>query len=108
MKLAKKNDIIIIAVVALIASGLAAWFLIKNAGAEKGAYAEIYYKSRLVERIHLTSAGEREFSVEEVPDVVFKIYDDGSIGFIKSDCPDKVCINSGRLSKRSFRRLPAK
>lgn len=99
MKLAKKNDIIIIAVIALIAVGLAAWILIKNAGAEKGTYAEIYYKSILVERIDLTSAGEREFSVQEVPNVVFKIYDDGSIAFIKSDCPDKVCINSGRLSK---------
>lgn len=99
MKLAKKSDIKIIAVIALIAAGLAVWFLIKNAGAEKGKYAEIYYKSRLVERIDLAAAAEGEFSVDEVPDVVFRIYEDGSIAFIRSDCPDKICINSGKLSK---------
>ncbi len=30
--------------------------------------------------------------------VVFHQYEDGSIGFESSDCPDKVCIRSGKLS----------
>lgn len=99
MKFAKKTDILIIAAICLLAAGIVLWMSFKQSNAENGAYAEIYYKSELIERIALASAQEESFSLPEAPEVVFRIYDDGSIAFIQSDCPDKVCINSGKLSR---------
>lgn len=95
MKYARKMDLIIIAVVAI--SALVFWFLNKYFFAEKGVYAEIYHDSALVYRIALSTAEEGSFSIPGEPHVVFQRYADGSIAFIKSDCPDKVCIRSGRL-----------
>ncbi|HBL84616.1 MAG: hypothetical protein A2Y17_10805 [Clostridiales bacterium GWF2_38_85] len=95
MKLAKKTDIIIIALIILF--GIAFWFLYNNIFSTKGAVAEIYCKSELVRTVDLTEGKEYSFSIPEEPDVVFTVYADGSIAFTESDCPDKVCINTGRL-----------
>ena len=95
MRYLKKADIVLI-VVLLLSAPL---FLILNRhfAAEKGVYAEIYHNSVLVYRIKLSTAKEASFSIPGVPKVVFHQYADGSIAFIKSDCPDKICIRSGRL-----------
>lgn len=90
-------DIIIIIVIVSI--GLVFWLLNNYVFAEPGTFAEIYYRSELVERVDLTSAMERRFSVDQTPNVVFYLYGDGSIAFIESDCPDKICVLSGKLSR---------
>lgn len=95
MKYARKSDLIIIAAVALLA--LAFFILNKYFFAQKGVYAEIYRDSTLVHRVELLTTNEGIFSVPGEPDVVFQLYADESIAFIESDCPDKVCIRSGRL-----------
>lgn len=95
MKYMRKGDLIIIgavAVMALVFLLLNKYFFVKD-----GVYAEIYHDSALVYRINLSTAEEGSFSIPEEPDVVFQIYADGSIAFSKSDCPDKICIRSGRL-----------
>ena len=94
MKFARKRDILIIAAIA--AAGLLLWVLLRGAFAKPGAYAEIYYRSELVETIPLEGA-EENFSIDTLPHVVFHRYADGTIAFIESDCPDKVCIHAGRL-----------
>lgn len=95
MKYMRKADLIIIAAVILVAL----LFLVLNKFffTEKGVYAEIYHDSVLVERIELSKAEAGSFSISGKPDVVFQLYADGSIAFIQSDCPDKVCIRSGKL-----------
>ncbi|TCL63316.1 hypothetical protein EDC14_102134 [Hydrogenispora ethanolica] len=95
MKYMRKADIVLIA--ALVVSAPVFWFLNRHFAAEKGVYAEIYHDSVLVYRIKLSTAKEGSFSIPGEPDVVFHQYADGSIAFIKSDCPDKICIRSGRL-----------
>ena len=95
MKFAKKMDIVIIAFIAVLALGLL--FLNKYFFTEKGEYAEIYHDSTLVYKIKLSDAPKGSFSIPGKPDVVFQHNADGSIAFIKSDCPDKICIRSGRL-----------
>lgn len=95
MKYVRKADLIIIAVVAVLA--LVFWFLNRFFLAEKGVYAEVYHDSELVSRIELSTAKAGSFSIPGEPDVVFQLYADKSIAFVESDCPDKVCIRSGRL-----------
>ncbi len=41
---------------------------------------------------------EQWFSIEQNPNVIFHLFEDGSIRFEESDCPRKLCIRSGRLN----------
>jgi len=89
----KKKDIIIVCVII----GLALIFLLINRVffQNKGeTYCEIYVDGELVETTELNK--NREFTVDEVPAITFEVKDQ-SIAFIHSDCPDKVCIQSGYL-----------
>ncbi|MCE5236322.1 MAG: NusG domain II-containing protein [Clostridiaceae bacterium] len=95
MKFARKRDLLFIGAVAAI--GVLLWVLLNGAVGKAGAYAEIYYRSRLVKTVALTENREESFSLAELPDVVFHLYGDGSIAFVESDCPDKICIRAGRL-----------
>ncbi len=95
MKYMRKADIVLIAV--LVVAALMFFFLNRYFLAEKGVYAEIYHDSVLVYRIKLSTAKEGSLSIPGQPKVVFHQYADGSIAFTKSDCPDKICIRSGRL-----------
>lgn len=95
MKFARRTDIIIIVTVA--AAALLFWILYSNVFGKSGTYAEIYYRTERVKTVDLAQGKEDTFSVEQVPSVVFHLYADGSIAFTESDCPDKVCIKSGRL-----------
>lgn len=96
MKFAKKKDFIIAAVI--IVSAVILWIFTSGALSKKdGTRAEIYYDSELVKTVELTEGETYEFSIEQLPHVVFRVYEDGSIAFAESDCPDKVCVNTGRL-----------
>lgn len=97
MKFAKKSDIFLILALILIITMFYAIF--KTGNTQPAKYAEIYYKSELVKKIDLTESRDYTFSVSEKPNVVFHVYTNGSICFERSDCPDKVCVNSGSLSK---------
>lgn len=95
MKFARKRDVLIIA-----GGAVAALLLLVasyDAAAKPGAYAEIYYRSELAATIALEEGKEESFSIEGLPQVVFHRYADGSIAFVESDCPDKVCIHTGKL-----------
>ncbi len=94
-KLFRKADLIIIAVI-IAAAGLF-WVVYNSIFSGKAAKAEIYYYSELVETVELVVGQERIFSVAQEEDVVFLLDEEGNIQFIQSDCPDKVCINAGKL-----------
>jgi hypothetical protein len=96
MRFARKTDIILIA--ALVLAAILSWTLFTDVLGKAGASAEIYYRTELVKKVDLTSGEEETFSIPQEPDVVFHLYGDGSIAFVRSDCPDKVCVNSGKLS----------
>ena len=82
----------------LVALSLAGWFIYRASAAEKPAKAEIYFESELVSTVALNMGEDKTFSIPQHEDVVFHLHVDGSIAFEQSDCPDKVCINAGRLS----------
>lgn len=96
MKFFKKTDIIIVLILILLSA--LCYFGYKHFSEKKSAIAEIYYKTELVKVIDLTTATDTTFTVPENEDVVFKTFSDGSICFYESDCPDKICIHSGKLS----------
>ncbi len=95
MEWMKKRDVFII-IGLLILAGVV--FVIYNQFTKNQlAKAEIYYESELVKTISLKHAKDETFTLPQDDHVVFHLFSDGSICFEESDCPDKVCIRSGRL-----------
>lgn len=91
----KSTDLIFIA--AIIAAAIAIWYvygLIYGGGAVK---AEIYYNNELIETVGLESGHARTFSIPQKPEIVFQVDNNGEISFMKSDCPDKICVKTGKL-----------
>ncbi len=95
MKFAGKRDILLIG--AVVACGVLVWLFLSGAFGKAGSYAEVYYKSELVETVALNTGEDKSFSIGQLPNVIFHLYADGNIAFVESDCPDKVCIRAGKL-----------
>ncbi|QAT49276.1 NusG domain II-containing protein [Caproiciproducens sp. NJN-50] len=95
MKFIKKTDFIILLVLLVVCSS--GWLFYQKEYGSKAAVAEIYYESELVETVDLTKGIDRRFSIPQNKHVIFHQYGDGSICFEESNCPDKICIKSGRL-----------
>jgi hypothetical protein len=95
MKFFKRSDLIIIATI--IAVSALTWGIYHTVSAKDRVAAEIYYNSKLVETVDLSAGEDRTFSIPQHKNVEFHLYPDGSIAFVKSDCPDKVCIHAGKL-----------
>ncbi len=106
MKFFKKTDIAIICGILILAAVL--YFVYLQSNKDTVVEARIYYENKLVDVVSLDGGNEYDFSVDGHEDVVFHVYADGSIAFIHSDCPDKVCINAGKqkLSGQSAACLP--
>lgn len=96
MKFTNKKEILIIIIIVLI-SALIYGVRLKSSQ-QCGKKAEIYYGQKLVMTVDLDRKEERTFSLPQNEHVIFHLYKDGSICFEESDCPDKICIHSGRLS----------
>ena len=95
MKFFKRSDIIIIAAIILISA--VSWGIYHFIFAEDQVRAEIYYYSELIETVELSSGEDKTFSIPQDKNVIFHQFQDGSIAFVESDCPDKVCIHAGKL-----------
>ncbi|XOQ43888.1 MAG: NusG-II domain-containing protein [Clostridium sp.] len=95
MKFIKKTDFLILLGVLIFSA--AGWLYYQHQSSSTGTVAEIYYKSELVKTVDLTEKIDRTFSIPQNENVVFHQFSDGSICFEESDCPDKICIKTGRL-----------
>jgi len=93
----KKSDLIVI--FSLLAVAAAVFFAFQGSASGIPAKAEIYYGSELVKTVVLTDPKPERFTIPQDENVVFEVYGDGSICFSESDCPDKICVKTGRLSK---------
>ncbi len=74
----------------ILVSGICAYFAFVSGS--NGAYAEILWENKVIERVDLSE--NKEFSVNGFENVIFKV-EDGAIAFMSSDCPDKICVNTG-------------
>ena len=95
MKFFKKTDIIIVISLLIVSAVFIKIYGYING--EKPSIAEIYYESQLVETIDLETKMNTTFSIPQEEHIIFSV-EDGTIRFEESDCPDKVCIRTGRLS----------
>lgn len=95
MKFFRKTDVKVIVALLAVSIILLSYnhFFTKDGEAK----AEIYLESELVKTVSLSEHKDTTFSIEGKPAVIFHLYEDDSIAFVESDCPDKVCIHSGRL-----------
>ncbi len=90
MKLIKKADIILIAVVLLL---VLLWFLLTPE--TENTLAVITVDGKAYKTIDLKSAKGEEIQVGNM-----LIYaDNGEIWVLHSDCPDKLCENTGKIKR---------
>ena len=97
LKYFKKYDLFIILFIFIIS--FLSWFFYQYFMPDEPPKAEIYYYSKLVKTVDLGKGTERFFSIEENPNVVFHLFEDGGICFEESDCPHKLCVKTGKLSR---------
>ncbi|HWQ78019.1 MAG TPA: NusG domain II-containing protein [Anaerovoracaceae bacterium] len=93
MKFFKRTDILVI--IGILVVSAASWGVYSHVADDRGVKAEIYYYNDLVETVDLNGE-ERSFSIPQDENVILHLYQDGSIAFVESDCPDKVCIHAGK------------
>lgn len=63
-------------------------------------YAEITVEGKLYKKILLSAhRGEKQFKIQTEDGYNLVIVKDDSIAIIEADCPDKVCIKPGFISK---------
>lgn len=97
MKFFKRTDIIIIACIIIISGALMGIYRYNMS--EDDVKAEIYYYNDLINTVDLSQGQERVFTIPQSENILLQVYEDGSIAFIESDCPDKICIRTGKISE---------
>ncbi len=92
MKLAKGHDIIIV-IIALAVFVLMALLM----RSEPGEIAVLEYNGEQIARLKLS--GEQQlFVLPDNPNVVLSYGEEGAF-FVDSDCPDRVCVNTGMIHR---------
>jgi hypothetical protein len=91
-----RYDLIIVVVVLIIAVAIAGLFHLQNSDSPY-ARAHIIYQGQLIKSVNLEDEYQT-FSVLQLPQVEFSLSKDG-VAFVNSDCPDQVCVNTGKISQ---------
>lgn len=89
------RELIIIAVILLL--GVTAFILLFSLKND-GTTAIISVDGKSVAEIELTVSQNKTFSVSEAENITFEV-NNGRIRVVDSDCPDKICCNTGFISK---------
>ncbi|HHX20048.1 MAG TPA: NusG domain II-containing protein [Clostridiaceae bacterium] len=85
--------------VALVAVALILYFVTWSTRNSSELVAKIYYDGQLIEVVELNSGTERDFQFDVEPSITIRQFADKSIAFMSSDCPDRICIKSGRIRR---------
>ncbi len=94
----KKNDLILIFLVAAIAVGALIWMQAsKEPEADRWAVIESY--GELVEVIPITESTEREIRIGDEAVYNLVIISQGEVNMIESDCPDQICVETKSASE---------
>lgn len=93
----RPTDLLVVGLILLVA--LVLFFVVGNLNKSEVKEAHIFHENELIDVLPLTWEEERDIVYEQQPKITLHLYQDGSIAFVESSCPDKVCINSGILSE---------
>ena len=88
-------EISIILLIVFLCAGIFAWQKLQQTPA---LYAEIYHNDQLVEKISLADVEDGVLTLDEEGKVHAEIQNH-QIRFYQVDCPDKICEDTGWLSK---------
>ena len=95
-----KRKTVCILIVVLIVFGALLGLLFIKGGKIAGSVACIYSNGKLIKTIELKSEDDYTFEVKSENGGVNTIQvKDGKIGVISADCPDKICVNTGKITK---------
>ena len=96
-KVRLKRDIILVLSMVIIA---AAAFLIINFAVKKdGSYAVIKVDGKVIKTLDLNS-GETTIEVNGYQGGVNKVViNDGKVSMTEADCPDELCVKTGKISR---------
>ena len=94
LKLINKFDLVIIAVSSVLAVVL---MFVFNSGKQAGRYAEVYLANELVVKIDLQNKEERLIKIKD--NLIIKVFNDGCVAVVESDCPDKICLKTGKIKE---------
>ncbi|HHU07207.1 MAG TPA: NusG domain II-containing protein [Clostridiaceae bacterium] len=93
----RPTDLLIVGLILL--AGLSSYLIFKNQNISADTEAHIFFENELIAVLPLTEDEEKDLVYRQCPGITFRLYKDGSIAFLESSCPDKVCINSGKMSE---------
>ena len=96
MRITKKEILILLGIIAAALIAL----LVINLTSHEGKRAVITIENSIVKEVALTDSGE--FTVDGIYNVTFEV-SDGSIRIKENDCPDKICVDTGWISKTNER-----
>ncbi|MBP9989293.1 MAG: NusG domain II-containing protein [Ruminococcus sp.] len=95
MKLLKRNDIILAAVIFAICIVL---FLIPKISDKSKNIATVTVGGKTAYTIDLSDVeNKKDIKIKSNPDIIIS-YDKSGIWFSKADCKDKLCVKSGKLT----------
>ncbi|NLC39664.1 MAG: hypothetical protein GX763_01980 [Clostridiaceae bacterium] len=57
----------------------------------------IYYEGLVIDRFVLEEGTARVLSYDQLPAIEIQQWPDRSIAIVRSDCPDQICVNTGKL-----------
>ncbi len=57
----------------------------------------IYYEGIVIDRFVLEEGTARVLSYDQLPAIEIQQWPDRSIAIVRSDCPDQICVNTGKL-----------
>lgn len=95
--LIRKQDLLILFLVVLAAAGI--YLIPRFLKPVSSVEARIYIRNELVKRIPLGHAAAEEFSLDGLPGLIIRCDGEGGICFLRSDCPDQLCVHSGVLRR---------
>ena len=104
-----KKDVVIIALILILALALSILFYVTSENS-KDVVANIYVGDEVYKSIPLTSIKETEvITIHSKLRVLIEISSEG-IRFLESECPDKICVNTGIVDepRESASCLPAR
>lgn len=83
-------------IITLLLAAAFAVYVLRSGNSERGGFAEISFDGKVVGTIPLSADGE--YSCPQLEGMIFTV-SEGTICVSESNCSDRICVKSGKLSR---------